>query len=142
MAATRISAAKIAAYEATHYGVGSGSEAFTLHIGQPSPQLASLYAATSTDCALFITAWNPYGEERAFAENEAAHQRLGTALHSLSTHVIEGAGADPTGAWPPEQSFLALGIDAEGARRLGTDFEQDAVVWAGPDAVPGLLLLR
>ena len=55
---------------------------------------------------------------------------------------MDGAGADPTGAWPAEKSFLALGVGEEAARNLGNCFHQDAVVWVGPDAVPRLLLLR
>jgi Protein of unknown function (DUF3293) len=59
----------------------------------------------------------------------------------LSRHVIEWAG-HPSGAWPPELSFFALGISERAARDLGRRFDQDAVVWAGADAVPRLLLLR
>lgn len=28
------------------------------------------------------------------------------------------------------------------AKAIGTQFEQDAIVWVGPDAVPQLILLR
>ena len=59
----------------------------------------------------------------------------------MSLHVIEGAGY-PAGAWPRELSYFALGIDEGAARQLGRRFDQDAVVWAGADAVPKLLLLR
>ena len=54
---------------------------------------------------------------------------------------IEHVG-DPTEAWEPELSYLTFGISAEYARRLGSLFRQDAVVWAGEDAIPQLLLLR
>ena len=74
--------------------------------------------------------------------NEAAHECLGTDLRALSARVIEGAGADPSGAWPEEKSFFALGVDLDGARNLGNRYMQDAIVWVGADAVPKLILLR
>ena len=76
------------------------------------------------------------------APNEAAHARLGEHLRALTPHVSEGAGADPTGEWPPEKSYFALGIDLAKAQELGAIFQQDAVVWTDPDRVPRLLLLR
>jgi hypothetical protein len=57
-------------------------------------------------------------------------------------HVIDGDGADPSGQWPAERSYLAFGIDADAARELGRRFQQDAVIWIGKDAIPQLLLLR
>ena len=68
--------------------------------------------------------------------------RLGRELRGLYPIVIEGAGADPTGAWPPENSYFALGADLDAARAIGLRYRQDAVVWAGLDAVPQLILLR
>lgn len=93
-------------------------------------------------CGLFITAFNPFGQVQSAEVNKAAHSRLRDCLRALGPYVIEGAGADPSGAWPEEISFFALGIDNAAARQLGSRFHQDAVVWAGPDAVPRLLLLR
>jgi hypothetical protein len=104
--------------------------------------LRSRYAAHAISCAVFITAFNPCGRHQTDRANEAAHARLLAALLKLTRLVTEGAGIDPTGAWPPEKSFLALGIDEDTAAQLGRTFNQDAVVWVGSDAVPKLLLLR
>ena len=142
MARTEIPVDKIEAYLDTHYRVGVGPDAFVLQVGQHSPALALRYAAIGSDCAVFITAFNPFGQKQDDAANEAAHARLGKQLRAASDHVSEGEGADPAGQWPVEKSFLAFGIDAEAARELGRHFEQDAVVWIGKDAVPQLLLLR
>jgi hypothetical protein len=139
---TNISNEKIEAYEATHYRVGLGQDAFILRIGEPSAGLRARYDNHSISCAVFITAFNPYGEDQSDSANDAAQARLQEALMALTGLIIEGAGADPTGAWPPEKSFLALGIDEHTAAHLGRTFHQDAVVWAGNDAVPKLLLLR
>ena len=142
MAQTEISRDKVEAYLDTHYCVGAGPDAFVLRIGQHSPDLVLRYAAIGSDCALFITAFNPLGQEQDDAANEVAHVRLGELLREASDHVIEGEGADPTGQWPAERSYLAFGIDADAAWELGRHFKQDAVVWMGKDAIPQLLLLR
>jgi hypothetical protein len=51
-------------------------------------------------------------------------------------------GFDPSGNWPAEKSFLALGLDLEVSRALGAEFQQNAVLWANADAIPRLILLR
>lgn len=141
MARTEIPRDKIEAYLETHYRVGIGTDAFVLRVGQHSPELASLHEQNSCDCALFITAFNPFGRKQDDAANHFAHARLGEELREVSENVIEGEGADPAGRWPAERSHLAFGIDADTARELGRRFKQDAVVWIGKDAVPQLLLL-
>jgi hypothetical protein len=137
-----IAAQKIDAYRATHYRVGAGPEAFTLRIDIPSNPLRRLNESIGHACGVFITAFNPFGQQQSVRENETTHARLGECLRALTPHVIEGAGADPTGAWPQEKSYFVLGVDQGAASELGAKFHQDAVVWAGPDAIPRLVLLR
>ncbi len=139
---TEVVSEKLAGYLATHYRLGSGPEAVTLRIDIPSEDLRRLYDETGQTCGLFITAFNPFGQAQSDEANEAAHARLGEHLRALTPHVSEGAGADPTGEWPPEKSYFALGIDLAKAQELGAIFQQDAVVWTDPDRVPRLLLLR
>lgn len=140
MTDTAIAADKVAAYRATQYRIG-GPEPFTLKIGTKSDALLQLYRKTGQTCSVFITAFNPFGQAQSAEANEAAHSRLGEHLRALSRHVIEGTGY-PSGDWPHELSYFALGISEGAARDLGHRFDQDAVVWAGADAVPRLLLLR
>ena len=142
MSRSQIQSGKIEAYRATHYRVGHGEDVFTLRIGEPSDALQALYQSSGHRCGLFITAFNPWGETRSDEVNEVAHQRLGEYLRALAGDVVEGAGEDPTGAWPAEKSYLVLGIDQDTARQLGERAHQDAVVWMGDDAVPKLILLR
>jgi hypothetical protein len=137
-----ISSEKIAAYQTTHYRVGDEPEAFTLRIDIKSDSLQRLYETTGQSCGLFVTAFNPFGRSQSAEANEAADSKLRDCVRALGPHVINGAGADPTGAWPEEKSFFALGIDEGTARQIGSRFGQDAVVWVGPDAIPRLLLLR
>jgi hypothetical protein len=56
--------------------------------------------------------------------------------------VLDGIGQHPDNGWPGEDSLLALGVSLADALLLGRRFGQDAVVWAGADAVPRLMLLR
>jgi Protein of unknown function (DUF3293) len=142
LAETEVSSEKIAAYMATHYRFGSGPDAVTLRIDIPSDELRRLYSEAGQTCGLFITAFNPFGQPQSDEANEAAHAQLGERLRVLMPHVFQGAGADPSGEWPPEKGYFALGIDLINARELGGIFHQDAVVWTGPDRVPRLVLLR
>jgi len=139
---TVIAPDKIAAYNSTAYSVEVAELSFVLRINEASPPLRRLYASTGTQCALFITAFNPYGCSCDVAVNEDAHHVLGARLAALTPHVLEGAGRDMSGVWPAEKSFLALGITRDPARQLGIEFGQDAIVWCGIDAIPELVLLR
>ena len=142
MTQTEVSEEKIRAYEATHYRSGFEPDVLVLRIGQHSPALALRFEAVGSDCALFITAFNPLGQEQDDAANKEAHARLGEVLHPMASAIIEGEGSDPSGKWRTEKSYLAFGIDADAARELGRRFKQDAIVWIGKDAIPQLLLLR
>ena len=139
---TQIPAEKIEAYLKTNYRFGEGLDAVTLQINRLSAELARVYASSGITCGVFITAYNPLGEARNIETNDAANESLAADLAALSTRVIEGAGADPSGSWPEERSLFALGIDLEVARSLGARYRQDAIVWVGADAVPKLILLR
>ena len=139
---TTIDTSKIDAYMQTDYCVGPAHAPFVLRIGVHSKELERLYQDTGQNCALFITAFNPFGAQQSDEANLAAHERLGAHLRALTKFVIEGEGVDPGRQWPAERSFLVIGIDRDTASLLGQRAHQDAVVWAGPDAVPELLLLR
>lgn len=77
--------------------------------------------------------------------NDAVCAQLRDELISRAAHpeqIIKGESRDPSGAWPEEKSFLALGLDLETSQVLGREFGQNAIVWAGADAIPRLILLR
>lgn len=152
MTRPEISAELVAAYRSTEYHVrtaaGFGTSPvcpFILRIDRYSAPLSQLFSASGHRCAAFITACNPFSLRRSPEANHAACARLRDALIRHMPHpeeIIEGEGSDPSGVWPGEKSFLALGLDLETSRELGRKFEQNAIVWAGPDAIPGLILLR
>lgn len=132
----------VEAYRATLFRCGEGSDAFVLRIGAYSASLADLYAAADVSSAAFVTAFNPRSEMQSAEANAAALARLGAELAAAGYHLVDGAGEDPDGIWPVEPSFLVLGLELESAQEVGRRYGQNAVVWAGAEAVPELLLLR
>ncbi len=139
---TKVLADKQEAYRKTLYGFGQGPDAIALRIDVRSDALARLYQSSGHDCGIFITAYNPFGNAQSHEANDAAHALLGAELNVFAGKSIEGSGAASSGEWPEERSFFGLGVDLERAKELGVRFQQDAIVWAGRDAVPRLVLLR
>ena len=142
LAHSDVPAEQIKAYRKTDYRFGQGLDAVTLRIDVPSDALAQLYASAGYSSGVFITAYSPFSQPHSRETNDAAHTRLGADLKTLGRPVIEGAGADPTGHWPEERSYFVLGVDLDTAKALGLRYQQNAIVWAGADAVPRLILLR
>ncbi len=147
-----ISAELVAAYRSTEYrvrlaaGFSTNSDcSFILRVDQYSVPLSQLFSASGRRCAAFITACNPFSVPQSRKANHAVCAWLRDELIRHAAHpeqIIEGEGCDPSGAWPGEKSFLALGLDLETSQVLGRKFGQNAIVGAGVDAVPRLILLR
>lgn len=141
MQPSRIPEALITAYRATACTSRVNNADKVLKIDEPSKWLADLYELYAASAALFITADNPFSEPLSAEGNSAAHEQLRRHLLAETDKLFEGWGIGTDPDWPPERSFLALGISLETARTLGKQFHQNAVVWAGADAVPQLILL-
>ena len=133
---------KVRAYLATDYRLGHGDADIVLKVGVQSQGLAGLFEARGVDCGAFLTAYNPRGQRQSDDANDRAHAALAKSLADLGLESIEGSGSEKGSDWPAERSYFALGLALEPAREIGLEFNQDAIVWAGPDAVPRLVLLR
>ena len=140
-ASTELPKGLISAYRATDYVVFADPE-IRLHINKHSPQLSKLLSERGCSAAAFITAFNPFGEQLSGTKNQQANDRLEVHLKKLELIYFEGEGRGSEGDWPPEPSFLVLGIHREEASNLGRIFQQNAIVWAGAGANPELILLR
>ncbi len=138
---SELDASLINAYLETEYRV-TQAHPLVLRVDVPSPELASLYKAKGASCAAFITACNPFSCELSDADNAKRQAELAAELKRRSLSFFEGVGQHPSGDWPGEPSFLVLGLALEAAKSLGKAYEQNAVIWCGPDAVPSLVLLR
>ena len=139
---TQIHPDKLRAYEATDYRLGHTDQDIVLTIRKRSERLATLFAVYGVNCGAFLTAYNPQGTIQSDAANAQGHAELASKLQELGVQAIEGSGSEEGTEWPAEKSYFALGLALELAKAIGTHFDQDAIVWVGPDAVPQLILLR
>lgn len=142
MTDTSISAELINAYETTAYRVIDSDGVFVLRVGDVSDDLARMFERTGTSGATFITAENPFSKETSSEENEANQARLRRDLEAMGATIFKGAGQGEDPKWPAEASFLAIDLLREQAIELGNRYQQNAILWAGADARPELLLLR
>ncbi len=131
----------IMAYETTDFRVLEPRE-FTLRVGQHCTELHELYVELGVTCAGYLTAWNPFSKEASELENEYAQRQLLRKLSLEGFPTLNALGRDPSGDWPGEESVFVPGLSLDRAKLLGSEFSQNAIVWAGPDAVPQLVLLR
>ncbi len=116
------------AFVETHYLV-CHQPPFSLHIGQKSAALDELLNATGHAYAAFITAWNPMAQALSVEENRMRQIRLEDKLSSRGLKFIRGVGQHPSNGWPAEDSVLVLGLEAESARSLCSQFGQLACVF-------------
>ena len=139
---TQIHPDKVRAYLATDYRLGHTDQDIVLNIGKKSERLAALFVGNAVTCGAFLTAYNPQGTIQSDMANAQGHAELASKLQELGLKAFEGSGREDGTDWPTEQSYFALGLALETAKTIGTHFDQDAIVWVGPDAVPQLILLR
>ena len=138
---SELSADLIKAYELTDFRVLEPT-VFTLRVGQQAPELTKLYAQMGVTSAGYLTAWNPYSAETSDEDNKKVQLRLLRKLSLEGFPTSSAFGVDPAGTWPGEESIFVPGLGLERAKSLGSEFGQNAIVWAGDDAVPKLILLR
>ena len=117
------------AYRATRYVARTPRGALTIRVDHSCTKLDALCNEFGASSWAFITAWNPRSLPLPRSENDVRNDALLAALTSIGARVFggEGIGTDPT--WPPERSFLALGVNRAAALELGRRFEQLAIVW-------------
>ncbi|SMG07390.1 DUF3293 domain-containing protein [Paraburkholderia susongensis] len=137
---SNIDPATIKAYRETNYCV-EGDMPITLQVDQKNDALSTLHKAMGVESSVFITAWNPYSRKCDDETNAGLQKKLIDELTTRGLRFVNGVGRHPASDWA-EPSFLVLGISLEAAKRLGKQYEQNAIVWCGVDAVPQLVLLR
>ncbi|HET9870487.1 MAG TPA: DUF3293 domain-containing protein, partial [bacterium] len=130
------------AYRRALYRVKAKPLGFILRVGRISRPLAKIFRDEGFSKAAFLTAYNPLGKKQAKGRNQRAHQKLVRELRRRGFAFIPGVGEDPDKKWAGETSLLVLGLSLAQARALGRRFRQNALVFAGPKALPRLVLLR
>lgn len=139
--ASAIAAGLIQAYRETLF-IAHMPEQLVLQIGVFSAGLERCYRKEALSSAAFLTACNPFSRPLSAEENAERQERLRANLTAGAFRFFTGEGRHPSGDWPPEASFLVLGVAESEARALGERYEQNAIVRCGSDAIPQLLLLR
>lgn len=125
------------AYLKTEYRVQTAGGVNVLKIDQKSDFLERAHKMHLTDRSAFITACNPASKPMDDAANEAAMQQMNEEVSERWPKYL-GEGADPTGAWPPEASYLVMGIDYRDAIELAHKYNQNAFLYAYKEPVPRL----
>jgi hypothetical protein len=138
---SKIDPATVQAYRETEYRV-LGTVPAVLRVGVRCADLEVLHRAHQTTCSAFVTACNPLGQIVSDRSNARQQQALVEEISRRGLVAIPGIGVHPTGEWRGEPSYLVPGLSREAAEDLGRQFEQNALIWSGADAVPELLLLR
>lgn len=124
------------------FPASQAGDRWLLRVGQRQPLLLQAYAQHEVRCATYLTACNPHGRLLDAAENGHRMQSLREALRQKGWQWAEGFGQDPQDQWPGEASVLVWGMDRPMALAWGTQWQQNAVLFCGVDAVPELLWLR
>ena len=119
-----------AVYNATDYVVYELSD--VMRIGERTPKVDELLGANSVggaDSAVFITASNPKSQQLSQDENDRRNERLLARVESLGPfRVFAGEGRARFGDWPPERSYLIIGLPTDMADGLADEFDQIAYV--------------
>jgi hypothetical protein len=127
-----------AAYRSTIFKV-LAEPSFNMHVGDVSLPLLAVMEKSGVSTSTFVTAWNPYSKSLSESENKDRHNQLSTQVSILNLQMVSGEGIDPSGHWPGEPSLLILGSSFRDACQLGLNFEQNAIVWVGRNAIPKLV---
>ena len=123
-----LSPALLAAYLATDYEVFELK--CVLRIGEECAILDVHLAGSAEPGAAFITASNPGSVVCSDEENQQRNHALRVRIDELGVSAVyAGQGRGTDGQWPPEQSFLILGISRSYADLLAAEFGQVAYVW-------------
>lgn len=129
------------AYRETHYIIRS-HPAVVLYIGHPNTELLKLHKVWQVGCSTFITASNPRSQLLDPAENLQRQADLAVILSELGFPYVAGQGCHPSNQWPPEESFWVPGMSATVGLKLAARFSQNAIVYAGGNAIPTLLFCK
>lgn len=134
----------VQAYRQAWYEVAlpAHATACTLQVDVHSPSLLHAMQQRNARQACLLTACNPLGAALSPVDNARRMQALRAALQQSGWSWAPALGRDPQGLWPGEDSLLVWHMDTAQSRAWGRHWEQNAVLTVGPDAVPGLLLLR
>ena len=117
------------AYESTDFWVDDvPGGPFSFRCGERCERLERLLLRHDLRDWVFITACNPGSRRLSPEKNDCRTRALEAQLPGRPCVIYRGRGVGTVGEWPPEASFLVLGIDHAAGLRLGEEFGQNAIV--------------
>lgn len=117
-------------YKNTDYWFAVGKKTITLTIGQKNNDFDRLCERFDQTTGTFITACNPQSQLLTKSENKIRNEQLATLLEQMTEiHCFSGEGQDRDKQWPPEASFMVLGLKKKTAIDLAREYQQNALVW-------------
>ena len=117
------------AYRKTAFNVDTPKGRLSLRIDEHCLALDDVLTDQGVSTWAYVTAFNPGSTRLRDAENAARQHELESTIANLGIPSFPGEGIDDNGQWPPEPSFLILGIGRGDAVRLGRQYGQFAVVF-------------
>jgi len=138
---TKMSDSLVKAYQQAIYSVGGTDSLFELRVGERSSALIALLSNFQVESWAYITSENPGSELLTSDQNKQRTQSLEAHLKTEGYRYFLGEGRSPDNSWPPEKSFLILGISENEAVGLAQTFGQKAFLMGGISGVPVLRVL-
>lgn len=130
----------IKAYEKTSFRVNASPDTvFAIRCGEHSPILDALLGKSGASTWAYITACNPGSTLLSPEENEERMCRLRVCIERLGHVFLPGEGVPDKAGWPPEPSFLVVGITEQEAASLARLFQQKAILVGSHGACARLL---
>lgn len=134
-------AALRAAYQSALYEFIVEERTYSLKVGEQNAEVSDFLKSHNATDAAFITAYNPASLQLGQVHNTMANKALKSDLKDAKVPVFLGEGRDTAGLWPPEPSFLAVGIQRSHAEALARKYGQYAMLWVGADGEVSLVEL-
>jgi len=104
------------------------SSLISIRVDQQSASIDQLLQCNNQSSWAFLTAWNPHGEMTSIDDNQRANQELLHDLQQENFIILPGWGIGDDRVWPPEASFLVIGIAKDQAISLAKRYKQRAIV--------------
>ena len=119
------------AYLQTRYTVNdSPLGPFCILAGERNPKADEVCRSLSVSSWAYITASNPRSVPLCESENATRLENLMRELEAHALPYFEGKGINPDESWEPEESLFVPGISRALAIRLGSMFDQYAILFA------------
>ena len=111
-------------YEETTYQC----QLIAIRVGQRHPALDEVLRCNDLTEWAFVTAWNRNGVLETMSSNKQGNEQLLEEAKQKGYIILPGWGIGDDRCWPPEASFLLLGINEQAAIALAQKYQQRALV--------------